>query len=383
MRTQWKPNRLAFVAIISIGVAIAVNLWAVDRQPLPSTTTMHEAAALCARWFDAVADLKRERGIVSDSRSVARYAALIGDGYTYLTTTLGSLEAKETAANPDFAALVTRWYREAGVDSSSTVGILLSGSFPSLAIATLAATQTIGAKAVVVSSLGASTYGANQPEATWADMELWLKDHAGLRYASALVTLGAEDDNGSGLTEEGVALLRQAAARCGVALYEPATLEETIAAKTRLLTAANIDLLVNIGGNQAALGRCPQSSAVPNGLHFDWPHSAHPQRGVLARLEELGVPFIHLLNIKDLAGRYGLPISPGPELAAATDLYDTRHVNALGPVLGCSIILALLCCFRTWRQRSRRPLSARSGRDELDRNHKIMDATRKYTSRHR
>jgi len=363
MRTKWQQTHLVIVALVGIAAVAAVERWAVTVEPRQEAGQMRQAATLCARWFDAVAEMKAERGISSDSRSRARYSALIGDDFTVMTTTLGSLEAKETAANPDFAALLVRLYREAGIDSANTVGIMLSGSFPSLAIAALAATQTMGVDAGGGSSLGESTYGANQPDATWIDMERWLQATAGLRHASSLVTAGAQDDNGSGLSEEGMADIRAATDRCAVALYAPASLDEAIAAKVQLFERADIDLLVNVGGNQAALGRCPQSDAIPNGLQTDWQPSDHPQRGVIARLAERGVPFIHLLNIKDLAARYQLPIAPGEDLAEVSALYETRRVHTAGPLLGLGLTGLLLCGFSPRGQRLVCTLFARNGRD--------------------
>ena len=321
---------------------------------------MRAAAELCGRWFNIVDSTKQSLGIESDSHSATRFAGMIGDEYTYQTTTLGSLEAKETAANPDFAALMVRLFLEAGLDSQSTIGVLQSGSFPTLSIATLAAAQTLGMKVVLVSSLGASMYGANQADATWLDMENWLRENGDLKYRSSVVTLGAESDNGQGMMEDGIAALRTSARRNEVPLFEPETLEESINAKSDLMSRSAIDLLVNIGGNQAAVGRCVHSSTIPNGLHRTWQGCKDKDRGVVTRLSEAGVPFVHLLNIKDLASQYGMPISPGSTIAPATDLYVENRVRPLGPALTLALLLTLLITKKASGYRSDRAESARS-----------------------
>ena len=330
------------------------------RRELVFSSRMHQAAELCERWFDVVAEVKREKGIAGDSHTATRFASMIGDEYTFTTTTLGSLESKETSANPDFAALFVRWYIEAGLDSSSTIGLTMSGSFPSLGIAALAAAQTLGADVVVFSSLGASTYGANQPNMTWLDMESELREHGGLRTRSEIVTLGGENDNGGGMFEDGAAMLHAAADRNGVTLYEPSALDKSILRKTATLMDRKIDLLVNIGGNQASLGRCSHASTIPTGLHEHWHGCADEERGIITRLAEFGIPFVHVLNIKDIAGRYGMPISPGPTIAESTALYSKEVVNPVGPIAGIVLVLGLLIGVKVWRSSPPRAVSART-----------------------
>lgn len=358
---QLSNAALLVLIAVSIIVVAAVERFAFSTVELPYTAKMHEAADLCASWFDSISELKRSRGIVTNSGTGTRYAQMIGDDFSLVTTTLGSLESKETAANPDFAALIARWCIESGIDSTSTVGVTLSGSFPSLAIATLAATQTVGAESVVISSLGSSTFGANQPGALWCDFEKHLAETAGLRHLSRMVTIGSENDRGEGLSEEGVDVIKTSAAACGVALYIPGTLNEAIARKYALLNDSGVDLLINIGGNQAALGKCAHASTYPNGFSSDLRSCNCDQRGVMTRLADDDIPVIHLLNIKDLASRHGLPICPGRHIAQSRDVYETTVVHAAGPIAGLLAISAVIVAGRLGRMRSHRADSARRG----------------------
>ena len=183
------------------------------RRPLRQTEEMHAAAELAQDWFYIVRDLKEDKGVKSDAFSNVANSFMIGDEWSDMTSSLGSLEAKEISTNPDFAALIVRFLDEAGLKKGDRVGLILSGSFPSLAISTLAALQTTGIDAIVMSSLGASTYGANQPEVTWVDMEKALIRKGGLKYKSLLVSMGAEDDSGLGLFGEGPDIIKRAAKR--------------------------------------------------------------------------------------------------------------------------------------------------------------------------
>ena len=315
---------IGLVAVCVLGVAgfLFLQKFAIRLEPLENRERMERATALTERWFHIVQKRKSELGLISPGES--RATGLLGREYTPMTTTLGSLDAKQTALNPEFAALIVRILDEEGFDSMSVVGVACSGSFPGLSIAALAALQTIGARVVLASSLGASSFGANEPEATWIDMERWLIEAGDLRQGSLLVSAGAENDAGEGLPEGGLEQIQRACNRWGVKLSKPGSLREAIEARVRLFTG--VDLLVNIGGNQAMLGGCAHASGIPAGFHRALRSCTDENRGVIQRLSSRGTPVLHLLNIRDLAARYGMPIglSSSPR---STSLYARRTVD--------------------------------------------------------
>jgi len=294
---------------------------------LPYKSKMLQSVELTKRWFAIIEQLKIEKGIKSDAGSRVPNSFMIGDEWSVITTSLGSLESKETSTNPDFSALVVRLLKEANINKGSTVGVILSGSFPSLAISTLAALQILEIDAVVFSSVGSSTYGANQVDVTWIDMESNLQKRGGLKIVSNLVSIGSQDDSGKDLLEEGISSIKNAALRNSVILYEPKSLKESIDKKLEIFQKADISLLINIGGNQTSLGECAHSTMIPNGLHFKIDACKDSNRGLIVRLNELGVPFINMLDIKDLASRYGIAISPGKSYAESTQLYTRNESN--------------------------------------------------------
>lgn len=303
---------------------------------------MEEASLLAQNWFDIVKLEKEKRGIISDAHSLVENNFLIGNDWSEITTTLGSLESKETSTNPDFAALTVRLLNEAGIAKGDTVGVILSGSFPSLSISVLAAIQIMELEAVIMSSLGASTFGANQPEATWIDIEKWLRSYGNLKYRSDIITLGAGQDNGHGLSEEGIALLKTAAIRNHIELYIPEDVEESIDYKTKIFQENNISLLINIGGNMASMGACSHSLSIPNGLHKHINTCTDTDRGIIARINEEGIPFIQFLNIKELATRFGIEVSPGIHYSKSTNLYSERKTDKVLTAIILFVGLAVL-----------------------------------------
>lgn len=342
-----KARTIALVVIFVAALLLTITVETVGTSTVTHrrADTMRAAEQLTERWFGLIGELKAERGLVNHEAHVP-YGYMIGDDYTPITTTLGSLNAKETAANPQFSALMVRLLTDAGIDSASTVGVTMSASFPTLAIASLAALQSIGCRVVLLSSLGASTFGANQPEATWLDMESKLRGDGGLIYRSELVTPGAEYDRGEGLLDEGPAIMQDAATRNGYELIYPTSLAASIESKTKLLRQNKIDLLINIGGNEAALGSCAHAVSLPNGFHDNYRPCSCPDRGIIAHLAGQGVPFIHLLYIRDLAIRYGVALDAPPNGAGGDRLYQARYASPI-MVAGCLIVmLALLLGYR-------------------------------------
>lgn len=337
MKNPGPNTRLFIVFTLVLAFTTIAIVFNTHPRALPYADTMRESARLAQQWFDFIEEVKGEREIQSDVHSNVPNAFMIGDDWSDITTTLGSLEAKETATNPDFAALMVRFLHEGGMQKGDTVGVLLSGSFPSLSVAVLAALQTMDLKAVVMSSLGASTYGANQPGATWLDMEGWLRERGGLKYSSLLVSMGADQDHGNGLTEEGKSVLRLAADRNGRELYMPASLEESILLKTEILQEKHICMLINVGGNMAALGSCVHALSIPNGFHTHMRTCADTSRGIIPRMNEQQIPFVHFLNIKELALQYGMDVAPGSHYAPSVALYSVSNPKR-------TVTLLLLLC---------------------------------------
>jgi poly-gamma-glutamate system protein len=308
MRRSIPTFRLLVLAGCAVIALILVETRCTQIRQHPDYAEMKEAESLALYWNIIVSEKKKELGIVSqDLSGDVASGPFTGDEWSDITTTLGSLEAKELASDPAFAALAVRLLREAGIDSSDCVGVMVSGSFPSISTSVLAALQTIGAHVLLVSSLGASSYGANQPMATWADMESWLHTGGGLKYHSAIVTFGGEGDTGGGISDEGKEMLRAAIERTHAPFYHPLTLDSAISCRMHLFFGDRpVSLLINIGGSQAGLGACSHASTIPNGYHRNISTCDDPDRGVLSRASEAGVPVIHFLNIRSLAARTGL-----------------------------------------------------------------------------
>ena len=257
---------------------------------------------------------KLSAGIRADPDLAPGDSPWLGGELTPLVTTLGSLEAKRVASSPDWARVLTIRLHDAGVRPGSVVAAGCSGSFPALNLALACACQALDAELIAVSSVTASTWGANQPGFTWPEIESRLT-HAGLiRPISIAVTLGGQSDLALDLEPAGRLLARRiqetTAAQLGVPALSPTSLPDAVHQRLqcyqRHARNRQIVLYVNVGGTEASLGESAASFRLRSGFLPAKPFDFSPRRGVIARFAEEGVPTLSLLHVEGLALRWGV-----------------------------------------------------------------------------
>ncbi|MBP2673833.1 MAG: hypothetical protein H6Q84_673 [Deltaproteobacteria bacterium] len=331
MRRIPHNRTLAILAVSAL--AILVLLEATRRVwPDPLRKEKDAAILLAQRAAEAVRKEKLRLGIPVDRHLDANGTGLIGVEYTDITTTVGSLAAKRTSIHPAFAAVVVDMLDRAGARRGDPVAIGFSGSFPALNIAVLSAARVLGLRPVIISSVGSSMYGANQPEMTWLDMERVLAESGILPYRSIAASLGGIADARGGLDGTGIDAALGAIRRNGIPRIEEggksalaADVRKRMELYDRALDGRRPAAFVNVGGSLTSVGDGPESHRIPTGLLEKVPAVRHPERGVIFRMGERGVPVIHLLEIRSIAARYGIPADP-----AAT----ARGVPATPPLSG-------------------------------------------------
>jgi poly-gamma-glutamate system protein len=254
-----------------------------------------------------------ERGLPFSPDDVTK-TGIIGEELTPLVTTLGSLGAKRMSTDPGFAALVVDLLRAVSVKEGDLIAVGFSGSLPGLNIAVLSAAEALHLDAVVVSSVGASQWGATDPRFTWLDMERVLVERGDFRLRSAAAALsgGAKSNF---LLEEGKDLAEAAIRRNGLPELTGETFADVVQkrmavylerAKGRPLKA-----FVNVGGALANVGRCDQSKIIA-GIVRRLPPCEEKDQGLIHRFIRMKVPVIHLLQVQRLARTYGLALHRFP-----------------------------------------------------------------------
>ena len=245
---------------------------------------------------------------------------LIGPEVTELTTTNGSAEAKRTSLMPDMAAMMVGFYDRAGLEEGDVVAIGTSGSFPGLAIASIAAAQAMGLEIKVIASLGASMYGATRVEFNIFDILLCMREGGFADFELTAVSQGSSGDRGGGAWDgflyEGTKdifreICTRTAEETGAVFIDEESLKRSIARRLELF--GNVDLFVNVGGSGACNGTTTRILDVPAGLvtRFD----GIPQestRGLVFEYLARGIPVVNLLNVRQLASDNGIPFDPVP-----------------------------------------------------------------------
>lgn len=311
-------SRLFLIALLA---CVCLFLLEVQRKSEedPLLDLKVQAARKTKKAMNILKEEKLRRGLVIDKKTDPNLTGMIGKDYTDLTTTLGPLSSKRTTTNPNFAGVIVEMLAQAGVHRGDPVAVSLSGSFPALNVALFSACSCLELKPVIISSVGASTYGANEPEFTWLDMEEVLRKHHLFPYRSEAASLGGLIETKGGLGGKGIEKGLEAISCHGIPLLDEQgistlgrDIERRLSIYEQALCGKKPAAFINIGGTLLAFGRCPEVQSLGTGLLRSIPQSNHPLRGMIFRMGEKGVPVIHLLNIKKITLEYGLPIDPIP-----------------------------------------------------------------------
>jgi len=283
--------------------------WPADREALSAASLMAEALA-------AIRSCREAGGIPIDPVSDPNRTGLIGLSDSPITTSPGHLEAKRTTTNPNFAAALVFLFREAGLQAGDAVAVGASSSFPGLILATLAASKAMQLRPLPVVSLGASNWGANDPRWTWLEIADCL-EAAGIVEAKPLAaSVGGEGDAGRDMSPRGRAVLEAKARSAGIPLLVRPDLPSDVAARLdvfeRAAEGAPLKAFVNVGGSWVNMGTDAGVLALKPGLNWKMPIPPPERRGLIQEMSLRGTPVIHLLFVKGLADRFGLPWDPVP-----------------------------------------------------------------------
>jgi len=346
-KLYWRPQRLSLRLLLLIATVADLALGAVE------TVRVHEkqrwyheklqAARLALRAFKALKDERLRRGLPIDAETDPARSGLIGELISPVTTNTGHLTAKQTSINPNFAAVVVELLLRAGLKAGDTVAVGFSGSFPALNVAVLAALETLRLTPVIITSAGASQWGANQPSFMWPDMEMALVRWHIFSHRSVAASLGGIEDRALGLSKKGRNLVRAAVARSGITLLEVRNYDDSLNKRMELYREragdAEIKLYVNVGGGTTSVGTRVGRDLFSPGLNRRLPRG--PQiDAVMTRFVQQGVPVIHLSKISKLAEQYGL--EQQPRSLPAVGQGSTFFREAYSPWLAGGALLAII-----------------------------------------
>jgi poly-gamma-glutamate system protein len=206
----------------------------------------------------------------------------------------------------------------------------------------IAAAEAMQLEPLLIVSLGASTWGANHPDNPWPVVAAELRRSGFVSKRADYYTLGGGAELGHGLPPEGDALLRRAASDAGVELLTADNLEGVISRKMELLEEFQPRVLVSIGGSQANLGSAEAVLRLQTGL-VPVHQAAQAGNGVIGAAMRDGIPVIHMLNIKSISNRVGIPYDSRPRKMGPA------QVGAAWSLAGLLLFFAVLFTHKRWK----------------------------------
>jgi poly-gamma-glutamate system protein len=350
-KLYWRPSKvsrsvLVLIAIVSLaGITAEEKLLLRAKQPFYKEKL--EASLLARRAMDVIKNERLRLGIPIHREEDPTGSGLIGQAMTPITSNTGVLSAKQTSVNPNFAAVLVQLLKRANLKPKDLVAVGISGSFPALAIATLAAIKTLEGRPIVIASASASQFGANIPGLTWLEMQDLLQKKGILPYRPAAVSIGGIEDRGLGMSKDGRRVLVEVMEKSGLPVIKTKSFKESVDERMRVFleqaAGAPIRVYINIGGGASSVGSSVGKKAFNPGLNKRLPAGLTGVDSVMSRFSKDGVPVIHLVKIEVLAKRYGLPVQPREmPIVGQGKIFIREEYN---PYLAAAILFTLLVTF--------------------------------------
>mgnify|MGYP001049754584 FL=1 len=249
-----------------------------------------------------------------------------------MTTKKGFLESKVATTNPNFAAVFIDWFSTIGISSDisnvpDTVAVSMTGSFPGANIAFLSACKASNVYPVIISSIGSSSWGANQIDKTWIEIENTLIDANFFNYKSKAFSLGGDNDQLDELPDDIKKILENKIIKNNYDIISGDQMQDAVNKRIKKYKeqSSNYKAYVNIGGSSASLGDSTTSKmylpglifgkdeAIADALDDEYYDEYEYQQEVIPVVEyflsEQKIPVINVRNINNLCEWYGLPYS--------------------------------------------------------------------------
>jgi len=337
---------LVAMAVISLIVFYTASSLTVHiRQPAYETKIA--AAQRMATAMQVLKDSRGEAAVFMDDINDPNETGLIGRQFTYITTDEGDLDAKISVLDPNVAAMVVDYLHRAGVSSGDTVAVTLTGSMPGGNLAVVCALEEMGVRPVILSSVGASQWGANNEDFTWLDMEQILFDTSLISFRSEAASIGGGSDIGRRLSPRGRELIQETISRNAAEFIASNSLSDAVERRMARYTAhqpiAEYKAFINVGGGAAVLGDAAYARLIPPGLTERMQFESMRNGGVMAQFGREGVPVIHILNIKSMFAQFDYPYAatPTPALGQGS-FYSSERYNPWTTALALALLLGML-----------------------------------------
>ena len=350
-KLYWRPARVSHLVHVLVALIAVAGLLTAERFRVvhiqPHFDEKLEAANRMRRGMEVIR-VHRIRHVAPVDRELDPTASgLIGQATSSTTTSTGSLEAKRTTVNPNWAAVVVDLLLEAGVRPGDLVAVGVSGSFPALNLAAFAGVDVLGVDFVSIASAGASSFGANFSSFSWLDMERILVESKVIPRGSIAASLGGTQDRALGLSAAGRQRLRQSIDRNRVTFIETdaelSSIERRMEIYGEHAAGRRFAAYINVGGSLVSIGPKSVKRLYRPGLNRRPNPRGIGVDSVMMRFLRDGVPVINLTKVVALAERHGLQLEPTepPPVGSGLVFEKSEHSRLLVAALLIFLLVAL------------------------------------------
>ena len=287
----------------------------------------------------AVDIMKKSIDIINYDNEISSYdvyrTGLIGEKNSDITTILSTddsfLESKIATTSPNFSAFVIDLFEESNLQQGDTIAITMTGSFPGANIAVLSACKAMEIYPIIISSVGASSWGANNINQSWIDIENKLNENNIFNYMSIASSIGGENDLGENLTDKGIEIIEDIIGKYDINFINEVNLQENVLKKIDLFGDLNkFAAFVNIGGNASSLGQGKGKNYIRGGVinpllkddvseifYFNENNDSYLKefkKSISYNFLNNDIPLINIKNINLLLKDYGMEYLLNPDL---------------------------------------------------------------------
>ena len=341
-----KTSTLVFLSLLAL-VCLFISLQNRSIEISPLYDSKIKAASLMKQCLQSLKKSRLENSVFIDIENDPNETGLVGVPYSLITTDEGDLDAKLTTLDPNFSAVIVDLLFTAGLEKNDTIAVMLTGSMPGANIALLSACQVMGIHPIIISSIGASQWGANQVDFMWLDMEDILIQNKLINSRSVASSIGGRNDMGRLLSPLGRDLIMENIKNYDLPLIKENRLADNIKKRTDIYNEYHpidkYDGVVNIGGGVASLGTSFNYRLIPPGIVnrsdiVDIDNSSGIE-GAFSIFLKKNIPGLHILNIKSIIENYNLPFAPIPHPKIGEGVLYAKERYNLTIVFLCFLIL--------------------------------------------
>ncbi len=341
-----KTSTLVFLSLLAL-VCLFISLHNRSIEISPLYDPKIKAANLMKQCLQSLKKSRLENSIFIDIENDPNETGLVGVPYSLITTDEGDLDAKLTTLDPNFSAVIVDLLFTAGLEKNDTIAVMLTGSMPGANIALLSACQVMGIHPIIISSIGASQWGANQVDFMWLDMEDILIQNKLIKSRSVASSIGGRNDMGRLLSPLGRDLIMENIKNYDLPLIKENRLADNIKKRTDIYNEYHpidkYDGVVNIGGGVASLGTSFNYRLIPPGIvnrsdivNID---NSSGIEGAFSIFLKKNITGLHILNIKSIIENYNLPFAPIPHPKIGEGVLYAKERYNLTIVFLCLLIL--------------------------------------------